>query len=109
MTINQDTINQSLPSISTHPVEEQSEVFGREAVEGAGREDVEEAQLQVLQRLLLTRHHPAEQDRERSSPSILLNLVAQDFGDNKHCARRTNRQDAKLVQGGPSGRELGFG
>ena len=43
---------------SSYPVEEQSEVFGREAVEGPGREDVEEAQLQVLQRLLLTRDHP---------------------------------------------------
>ena len=46
------------PDKFTHPVEEQPEVLRREAVQRPGREHVEQAQLQVLQRLLLARHHP---------------------------------------------------
>ena len=51
------------PLQSTHPIEEEAEVLSREGVEGSCGEDVEEAQLQVLQRLLLTRHHPAGRTR----------------------------------------------
>ena len=42
----------------TYPVEKKPEVLRREAVQRPGREHVEQAQLQVLQRLLLARHHP---------------------------------------------------
>ena len=72
---------------SSYPVEEQSEVFGREAVEGPGREDVEEAQLQVLQRLLLTRDHP-EVKRGRIRDQYWLPWILE-------ITSETNRQDAK--------------
>ena len=41
-----------------YPIEKQAEVLGREAVERARRQHVEEAELEVLEGLLLTRDHP---------------------------------------------------
>ena len=44
--------------MNAYPIEKETEVLGSEAVERARRQHVEEAELQVLQGLLLTRDHP---------------------------------------------------